>query len=408
MRVLQVNVTQNTGSTGRIAEAIGQSVIKDGGESYVAYGRDYNPDGMQSLIYRVGNNLDTYSHVLKTRLFDGHGLASKRATKQFVNWTQKLQPDIIHLHNIHGYYLNYPILFDFLKQYKRPVVWTLHDCWAFTGHCSHFESIGCNLWKTECRCCPNKLAYPKSIGLDNSRRNFRLKENYFTSLQGLLTLVPVSNWLCKLLNLSFFKDIGSIEVIKNGINLSLFKPQQGNHLYLPFTLPKNIKHFYLSVSQKGLEDIKYFSSRYLEKDEAIIVVGLSKEEIRHSRQSRKIFALGKIDSNSMTKIYSLCDAYLNFTHGDTYPTTNLESIASGTPVITYETGGSPESITNDTGFVVQKGDYSAVRNALNIIRSRGKDYYSIKCRQYAELHFDINKCLKMYINLYSHLLNPIK
>lgn len=404
MKVLQINVSHNIGSTGTIAEDIGRLIIQNGGDSYIAYGRTCCATGALSHSYKVGDKFDVYCHVVKTRLFDAHGLGSRRATKKMVKWMQEIAPDIIHLHNIHGYYLHYPTLFQFLREYSVPVVWTLHDCWTFTGHCAHFESVGCGLWQEHCHHCPNRYAYPKSVFLDMSHRNYKYKKKEFTSLKQNLTLVPVSNWLNELLNHSFFSGDVNVQVIRNGVDLSIFKPSFVTISDFPFLQSLNKQRFYLSISNKGLSDIIEFSSNYLNDEEAIIVVGLKEKELKKIKKNKRIVGLKRINgAKEMSKIYNLCDAYLNFSYGDTYPTTNLESIASGTPVITYKTGGCPESVTENTGFVVEKRDFLSVRSALNII-SNNKKNYSQNCRQYALRFFDKEKQLKDYITLYKRLL----
>lgn len=192
MKLLQINSTLNWGSTGRIAEEIGQVVLSKGWESYIAYGRQCNKSKSQS--FRIGGDWAVYNHGLQTRLLDNHGLASRKETKHFIKQIERISPDVIHLHNIHGYYLNYSLLFDFLSKVNIPVVWTLHDCWAFTGHCSHYSYVGCNRWHTLCYDCPQKGDYPASCLIDRSEQNFRDKLRAFTLVKNM-TLVPVSEWL---------------------------------------------------------------------------------------------------------------------------------------------------------------------------------------------------------------------
>lgn len=397
MKVLQVNVTKGKGSTGRIAENISQMVIDQGGEACIAYGREEAIGEVPA--YRIGNEISVYKHVLKTRLFDAHGLGSRHATKVFIEWVQRYAPDIIHLHNIHGYYLHYPTLFKFLKDYGRPVVWTLHDCWPFTGHCSHFEAIGCDRWQFGCHCCPIKSHYPSSWLCDRSSSNYEKKKLFFRSLNSHLTIVPVSHWLEDLLSQSFLSEM-TMQVIHNGINLFDFQPQEDIALQYTSQLQKKC---YLSVGSKGLSDIIEFSKQYLRDDEIILVVGLTESEIK-KWSSNKVIALPRTESiKEMSELYSFCDAYLNFTYGDTYPTTNLESIASGTPVVAYRTGGSPEAITKETGFVVDKRDFIEVRKALDQIKYLGKKRYRENCVNYARKHFDQNIQLKEYEKLYERL-----
>ena len=174
MRVLQINSVCGIGSTGRIASDIHDILIKKGHESYIAYGRDV-PRNCNTSI-RIGNNLDNYKHFALTRAFDKHGFGSSKATRDFIKQITWLDPDIVHLHNIHGYYINIKYLFDYLKESGKPVVWTLHDCWSFTGHCAYFDYAGCDKWKSGCYCCPEKRSYPASIFFDSSKSNYQEKK----------------------------------------------------------------------------------------------------------------------------------------------------------------------------------------------------------------------------------------
>ena len=196
MKLIQINTIASAFSTGRIAEQIGKLMQSRDWESYLAYGRFANASS--NRLIKIGNRFDQALHLLESRLFDRHGLSSKIATKRLIEKIKQIDPDVIHLHNIHGYYLNYPILFDYLSQAGKPVVWTLHDCWAFTGHCSHFATANCYRWKSGCFTCPLKGIYPRSIGLDRSRENYADKRYYFNKVKNL-TIVTVSQWLKQLI-----------------------------------------------------------------------------------------------------------------------------------------------------------------------------------------------------------------
>ena len=220
MKVLQINSVCGIGSTGRIATDINNILIEQGHESYIAYGRDLPRNCGTSI--RIGTKCDNYTHGVLTRVFDKHGFGSRKATQDFIKEVKKLDPDIIHLHNIHGYYINIEILFDYLKEAYKPVIWTLHDCWAFTGHCSYFDYIGCTRWETQCYSCPGKRSYPASAFLDNSKMNYSRKKAIFTGIKNL-TIVTPSKWLAGLVKQSYLKKY-PVKVINNGIDLEVFRP----------------------------------------------------------------------------------------------------------------------------------------------------------------------------------------
>ena len=397
--LLQINVSANWGSTGKIAEDIGRLAVAQGWESWIAYGRG-KPES-QSRLIRVGNDWDMRWHGCKTRFFDSHGLASQRATKKLIEKIETIQPDIIHLHNIHGYYLNYPILFEYLQSLSIPIVWTLHDCWAFTGHCAYFDYIGCERWKYCCGNCPQIQTYPKSLLFDRSRRNYELKKRYFTSISQRLTLVPVSEWLGSHVSTSFLKCC-RIKVIHNGIDLDVFKPIQSRDT--------NNKQVVLGVSsvwesRKGLKDLCKLSN-LLNDAYQIVLVGLNVEQI--ARLPRNIIGIARTDNVSeLVKLYSSAAVFVNPTYEDTFPTTNLEALASGTPVITYRTGGSIEAIDENTGVVVEQGDIKGLKDAIDAVVNSEDKFISIQCRERAERLYNKNDRYQEYINLYNELINNL-
>jgi glycosyltransferase involved in cell wall biosynthesis len=401
-KLLQINSVINTGSTGRIGEEIGIYVKERGWESYFAYGRHGNESSL--ITVKIGSKPSNYWHVLMTRLFDKHAMASKSATKLLLDQIKKIKPDIIHIHNIHGYYLNMPILFEFLTKTSTPIIITLHDCWTFTGHCSYFDVVNCNKWQTECNKCPQTKIYPSSWIFDRSKENFLMKKQLFSNLPNL-TLVPVSNWLNSFVKKSFLNTIPT-QVIHNGLDMNKFKPR-------PFTnLKKNLKlngeNIILGIAniwteRKGLNDFYKLSSK-LESNYKIILVGLNKKQIED--MPKDIIGISRTESiEELCEYYSMADVFVNPTHEDNFPTTNLEALACGTPVITYDTGGSPEAICADTGIVVPKGNMEELMLAIEDIKSRSKEEIGRKCRARALQYFDKNIKYEQYFELYNQLLN---
>ncbi len=400
MKVLQINVSCGRGSTGRIATDIHKLLLEQGHESVIAYGRGEAINCDNTI--KIGNNIDFYKHALKTRLLDEHGFGSKKATEDFIDKIINYNPDIIHLHVVHGYYLNIEILFNFLKKYNKPVVWTLHDCWAFTGHCIHFDYANCNKWETHCQKCPEKKSYPKSIFIDNSYNNYEKKKKLFTGLDKL-TLVTPSEWLAKLVKRSFLKEY-PVKVINNGIDLNVFKPVPNN-----FRERHNLtnKFIILGVAHKWnrRKGFEYFIelSKLIEPDEAIVLVGLSKNQLK--QLPKNIIGITRTNNvKELAEIYTTADVFFNPTLEDNFPTVNLESLACGTPVITYNTVGSIETIDDTTGFMVEKGD---LENAIRIIRkikSEGKEKYSESCIKRANKYYNKDDKFQEYIELYKNAI----
>ena len=398
--LLQINTVVNSGSTGRIAEEIGNLAIENGWNSYIAYGRNERPS--KSNLIRIGTDLDVKLHGLKTRLFDQHGLGSVNATRKLVNQIKQINPDIIHLHNIHGYYINIEILFSYLANANIPVVWTLHDCWPFTGHCTHFEFIGCEKWKTECYACPQSKEYPASLFSDNSRQNYSIKKQLFNSVRNL-TIIPVSDWLKNLINYSFLSQFVG-PVIKNGIDIETFKIKDTSELRVKL----NLNNYFLILGvtnvwsqRKGLNDFIELSKR-IPDDCKIILVGLTVKQIK--KLPLNILGISRTENTEqLASFYSMSDLFVNLTYEDNFPSTNLEALACGTPVITYKTGGSVESVNYNTGFVVKQGDTSGILEAIELVKKRKKTFYTENCRQEAENCFNKDFSFRKYMDLYHQL-----
>lgn len=401
MKILHINVALITDAPGRIAEEIGKVLIDNGHQSYIAYGRYPRPTISETI--KIGNYTDQFLHLALTRIFDNHGFGSVKATRKFIRQIDEVDPDVIHLHNLHGYYLNIDVLFGFLRKAGKPIVWTMHDCWPFTGHCSHYDYVGCDRWKSKCYACPNKNAYPASWLIDNSTGNYFRKKNIFTGLN-LLRIVAPSHWLANQLKESFLKDY-PVDVLPNGVDLAVFKPQaENNSLKIRFGL-KN-KKLILGVASfwgrhKGFDDFIKLSS-LIAGDTAILLIGLNEQQ--QEGLPANIIGLSRTESlGELAAFYSAADVFVNPTYADTFPTTNLEALASGTPVVTYNTGGSPEALNQVTGVIVEKGDLAGLSGAINSILDQGKNQFSERCHERAQLLYNKEKCFLEYLDLYKKM-----
>jgi putative colanic acid biosynthesis glycosyltransferase len=402
IKVFQIAVEGNTGSTGTIAESIGQLIIKNGWESYIAHGRFPRPS--VSKVIRIGSDIDVVLHGLETRLFDRHGLGSRRATKNLIAQINEIKPDIIHLHHLHGYYINIAILFEYLRMTKINVVWTFHDCWSFTGHCCYFDHVGCEKWKNECNKCPQKNDYPKSFLFDRSKKNYYQKKVLFTALSNL-TIVSVSKWSNNLLSQSFFKNT-THTYIYNGVDTEIFKPLDSpDFVKKKYHVDK--KFVVLGVAttwsrRKGFDDFIKLSS-VLDEDEVIILVGLNKKQMKGLPEN--VIGLSRTDSRQeMADLYGASDVLLNLSVEETFGLTTAESMSCGTPVIVYNSTASPELVSDMTGIVVQKNDIIKIRTAISKIKHDTKATYSINCRARAIEYFNKSDRLEEYVALYKSIL----
>ena len=360
MRYLFINSVAGFGSTGRIAAGKCRELMKQGHQCVLAYGRNKaNCDDVPTVA--IGSPLNNKLHGVKTRLLDGHGFGSRGATMRFLKWVRQYDPDVIWLHNIHGYYIHIGLLFDYLRSSGKKVIWTLHDCWAFTGHCAHFDFAGCDKWKTGCHHCPQKGEYPASCLLDSSRKNYERKRRLFTGLPDL-TLTAPSQWLADLVKKSFLKEY-PVEVIYNTINLDIFKPTPGDfrsrHDLLDSVMVLGVASIW--GQRKGLQDFIAMAEK-LKEPYRIVMVGLTPEQIQQMPEN--VICIERTNSpEELAQIYTAADVFVNPTYEDTYPTVNLEARACGTKIISYDTGGCRETM-GQGDVLVSRGDVDGLIRAI--------------------------------------------
>lgn len=342
-----------------------------------------------------------------TRIFDCCGFLSKRATKQLVKQIEKIRPDVIHLHNIHGYYLNIPILFDYLKKSGIPVVWTLHDCWAFTGHCVHYTCVSCFKWKSECYDCPRKKTYPNSFLFDRSKQNFELKKRAYDNIPNI-TLVPVSYWLGHEVSQSILGKY-KIHVIQNGIDVNVFRPRRDSVAGIKKKYGLCGKYIILGVATGWSEEVglsTFFRLRkQLSEDFAIVMVGCTPNILKQLPDG--IIGISRTNNvDELAEIYSAADILFNASYQETFGLVTAEAISCGTPVIVYNSTACSEIVTSETGYIAEVKNEIQVLNYIledKMLDSTQRKVRSEKCRQYAIAHFDKNIKYQEYIKLYNSL-----
>lgn len=364
MRVLFINSVCGFGSTGRICTDLAQQLEAEGNEVKIAYGRRAAvPEQYQKYAVRIGSELDCKIHGLQTRLLDAHGFGSKKATRKFLQWAEEFRPDLLWLHNLHGYYINVEMLFAWIKKHpEMQVKWTLHDCWAFTGHCSYFSFAQCDRWKTRCAHCPQRRRYPASLLKDSSRANFDRKRAAFTGVRHL-TLITPSQWLADLVQQSFLKEY-PVEVRHNTIDETVFRSTPSDFRQKHGLQDKIVVLGVANVweERKGLQDF-FKLAQMLDDGYVIVLVGLNEKQ----RQQLPKNILGITRTNSaqeLAAIYTAADVFVNPTYEDNYPTVNLEAQACGTKVISYDTGGCRETIYTQNAKLVQAGNVQSLFEAI--------------------------------------------
>lgn len=401
MNVAIVNMTHK-GSTGRIMLNIAQTARKEGHNvktyspvlfSRVAKEKEFVADNH----YTWGSRFGYAFHYYCGTALGLNGFFSYTGTRKLIRDLKKFKPDIIHLHNLHNFSVNLPLLFNYIKKARIKVIWTLHDCWAFTGHCPHFTVAGCDKWKTGCNKCSQLAFYPKSY-VDTSKLMYSLKKKWFTGIENM-TIVTPSKWLADIVAESFLGKY-SVVVINNGINLEIFKATENNCRH-KYGIPEE-RTILLGVSlgwseRKGLDVFIELSKRLDDEKYQIVLVGTN-DRTDESLPDSIISIHQTSNPQELAEIYSVADLFVNPTREETYPTVNMESIACGTPVLTFRTGGSPEILDNTTGSVVECDDIDSMINEINRI-CNDKPYSRENCLVRAK-SFDMNDRFKEYVKLY--------
>lgn len=390
MRILEVNSVPY-GSTARIMQNISNKAIENGHIAMMACGfsRHILPS-MINQYFKIDGIIDKFLHMELSKISGNELSFSYFCTLRFINYIDQYQPDIIHLHNLHGWYINIPLFIKYINIKNIPVIWTLHDCWSFTGHCPHFIYEKCHKWERGCSECPKYKLYPSSI-FDNSNVMWLKKKELFTSIENL-TIVTPSEWLASNVKNSYLSQAKLI-VINNGIDLSIFK------YHSEYQNKENSEKIYLLgvadtwTSQKGYDDFVKLSYDLNDNFEIILIGNIPSNAI-HSEHIR--YVNHTQNQEELVKYYSLADVFINPTREDNFPTVNMEAIACGTPVITYNTGGCGEIINLDNGFIINTGDYCGLCECI-----KSKKYLDLSKKQILESskQYDKNDCYMKYIRL---------
>lgn len=396
MKIVEIN-TVDYGSTGKIMLQIAECARENGYEVYT-FSRAWKNNKAPAYGHKYfGTFLDNLLHRILGPFTGREGSFSQRGTRQLLEKLDEIQPDLIHLHNLHGWYINYSLLFDYIKKRNITVVWTLHDCWSFTGKCPYFTAVKCEKWKTGCYHCPQHRQYPESYP-DYSKKMWELKKELFTGVEKM-TIVTPSHWLADLVKQSYLKDY-PVKVINNGIDLNIFKPTLSNFRD-KYSLTG--KYIVLGVAfdwgkRKGLDVFIELSKRLDASKYQIVLVGT--DEKADKQLPKNIISIHRTQNQTeLAEIYTAADIFVNPTREENYPTVNMEAIACGTPVLTFRTGGSPEILDEKTGSVVECDDLNTLEREISRI-CKDAPYSKADCLVRAK-SFDMNKKYKEYIELYN-------
>ena len=396
-KLLQINSVVNTGSTGRIAEQLGQWAIAQGWESYIAYGREARES--QSTLIKIGSKLDVYLHAIASKYLDCHGLMSCFATRKFLKQLESIKPDIIHLHNIHGYYVNYPMLFRYLKEKNIPTVITMHDFWLMTGHCAYINK-SCDRWRKGCGNCPRLDQYPAAM-VDSSAKNWQKKANIFANMPNV-TLVPVSHWLGRYVEASLLKNVKQ-QIIYNGIDIGVFKFDDKNEVsvsrvdWTKFTIMSIATRW---TDANGYSDVMQLSG-ILPEDCQIVMVGLDNEQMKSL--PKNVIGFRKTESfTQLQELYFESDVIFNPNTEVTFGLVTVESMACGTPAIVLRDTAGEELVDEQTGFIVD--NVEQVLDLIPVLKKKNKVQMVSTCRQRFVEMFEAGKQYQKYFELYNQLM----
>lgn len=399
MRIFQLNTVCGIKSTGRIAAEIGKLVEAEGGVCRIGCGANPVPAAVEHMAFKTLSVFKRKLYSQMIRFLDADTRFNYLGTLRLIREMERFQPDVVHLHNIHGGYLHVKILFRYLQKKNLPVVWTLHDCWPFTGHCAYFDYSGCQRWQTQCHHCPQKRSYPVCIGLDNSRRNHQLKRRIFTSLSNL-TMVTPCHWMRQPLSQSCLGKY-PVRTIYNGVDLSSFRPQP-SHIRRRYGVEDGCLLLAVAADWDERKGLRYLldAAARLGSGYHWVVIGLSPEQI--SALPEGIIGIQHTaDVTELAQWYTAADCLVNPSMEDNMPMVNLEALACGTPIATFRTGGCPEAVDEQTGIVVDKADVAGLCDAIRQLTPKTEECVNA-CLQRAQM-FDARKTFEEYLALYREL-----
>jgi len=402
MKVLQINSVCGMGSTGKIVVQISDYLNQNNIENYIAYGLGKSD---RPNTFKIGNYFDAHFHSFISRKLCMQGYGSKLTTLRLVSYIKKIKPDIVHLHNIHGHYLNFKILFNYLNKTNIQIVWTFHDCWPFTGKCTHYIETGCNKWMSHCKNCPQLKTYPDSER-DRSAKNYIDKKKIFTESKNLY-ITTVSKWLKGEAEKSYLKD-KKIRCIYNGVNTEIFKKTNGD---IKKKLGISDKFMILGVSSvwnnsKGLDDF-FKLSKMIDENTVIVLIGITPEQKKQLPDN--IIGIRKTNNQQeLAEYYSDADVLVNLSIGETFGLVVAEAMACGTPAIVYDSTACPEVPDGGCGFIVPPKDVDGILTCIEQVKKDGKGKYSDNAVKRVRDNFTEQKMTENFLELYKELNNTRK
>lgn len=398
MKILMINSMCGVRSTGRVCTDLATMLEERGHEIKIAYGRGSVPEKFQKYAVRIGSDWGVKFHGMKVRLTGASGFGSTAETKRFIKWVKAYDPDVIHLHNLHGYYLNVEVLFQYLREFGKPVLWSFYDCWSFTGHCAHFDYNRCDKWQTGCNRCQHLKEYPRSY-IDATAAHYDKKRKLFTGIPNLQLIVP-SVWMQSMVAKSYMKEY-PCHVFPNGIDLSQFYPRENN---VKDSFGVGERKLVLGVSSvwhdmKGLAHFNRLADTLPKDRYSVLLVGGNDKNKWIDPSILRVSHTDSIDE--LCQIYTAADVFVNPTLQETQGLTTIEAFACGTPGVVFRAGGAAECVDDTCGISVEKDNFEELHQAvLQICENR--PYSAEACIAKAKA-YDKHACYQVFMELYEEL-----
>lgn len=402
MIVLQINAVGQTSSTGRNCKEISDYINQN--TEYQCY-TAFATGKVDERSYMIGNKIERKIHAFMSRVTGKQAYFSKIGTRKLIKYIQTICPDIVVLGNLHGNYINFPMIMKYLNKENIPVVAVLHDCWFYTGKCCHYTVDKCYRWKQQCGNCPSLKKYNKSWFFDKTKNMLNDKKKYFNG-NSRLGVVGVSDWITQEAKTSpVFKHAKEITRIYNWIDMNIFYPRRTDTLKERLMLSD--KQIILCVASawdrnKGLDTIIYLSQR-LEEHQRLIIIGDINEEVDLKKRVMHLPTTSSMDM--LAEYYSLADVFIQPSLEETFGKVSAEALACGTPVVCFDSTANPELVGADCGKLVKGGDNEELYMAINQVLKKGKEFYSNNCINFARSNFEKETNIKQYISLFERLTN---
>ncbi len=407
MKILQINAVCDSGSTGRTTRELSDWLLAHGHDSLVVYGNGHSD---YPHAVKISSNFDNKLHGFLARLTGYNAHFSSGATQKLFRIIENFQPDVVHLRNLHGNNVDVPKLLRYLGEYDIPTVITLHDCWLFTGKCTHYTAVKCSSWQEHCGKCPRLKQDIPSWFFDHTAEMLREKRERFEKIPRL-AVVGVSDWITNEARRSILSSAKIITRIYNWIDTEVFRFHPEAKVVLGLA-PNDFAVLFISagwsLSSTKYRDLEKLAVKLNEQGIAMLLAGQLPVDAPVLKLPMVKY-LGYLKSTlDLANAYSAADVYVHLSREDTFGKVIAEALACGTPAIVYDTTALSELVPEGCGFVVPEGMIDEIMEKILTLRINRKEYCNSQCITFAHSSFDSEGLMNNYMKLYSNVILPIK